>query len=265
MNLRLILMSFTQKGKIFPCSRSSMYRLTAQKKIRAASVFKHEAENLTNYLPVQFQDTIRVIFDARPPDSSKDFTRRISFDTTITVYGWPSRGGVIMLEDVSPADLDFLDLGRRDPPMLRHESREEEDRFCQKLLLLGAKWWDSNSRYSLLHSEVNIVELDKSNEPLPTMRERHWVSAAWPSTGGLVVSEFDTNMWGVEIETVLVPEDVARLRLYKSMDEKAQLLKERFRGKMWNVEDYRGNAFIGCWGLKKTGEVGEFQKTWLET
>jgi hypothetical protein len=73
-------------------------------------------------------------------------------------------------------------------------------------------------------------------------------------------------MWGVEIETVLVPEDVARLRLRTSMDEKAQMLKERFRGKMWgNVEDYRGNAFISCWGLKETGEVGEFQKTWSET
>src|SRR4051812_27265136 len=83
-------------------------------------------------------------------DASKDFTLRISFDTpTITVYGWPSRGGVIKLEDASPADSDFLDLDRRDPPMLRHKSREEEDGFCQKLLLLGAKWWDLNARYSL--------------------------------------------------------------------------------------------------------------------
>ena len=72
--------------------------------------------------------------------SSKDFTRRISFGTpTITVYGWPSGGGVIIFGDASPADLDFLDLDGRDPPMLRHESREEEDGFCQKLLLLGAK------------------------------------------------------------------------------------------------------------------------------
>lgn len=84
--------------------------------------------------------------------------------------------------------------------MLRHESREEEDGFCQKLLLLSAKWWDSNARYSLLNSgEVDIVEFDESDKPLPTMREGHWVSVAWPSTGGLVVSEFDTNMWGVEI------------------------------------------------------------------
>lgn len=49
------------------------------------------------------------------------------------------------------------------------------------------------------------------------------------------------------------------------MDEKAQMLRDRFRGKVWgSVEDYRGNAFIGCWGRKETSEVGEFQKTWLE-
>ena len=127
------------------------------------------------------------------------------------------------------------------------------------------KWWDLNARYSPLNSgEVDIVEFDESDKPLPMMRERHWVSVAWPSTGGLVASEFDTNMWDVEIETVLVPEDVTRLRLCMSMDEKAQMLKERFRGKMW-LEDYRGNAFIDCWGLKEAGEVGEFQNTWLET
>jgi hypothetical protein len=42
------------------------------------------------------------------------------------------------------------------------------------------------------------------------------------------------------------------------MDEKAQMLKDRFQGRAWGrVEDYRGNAFIGCWGRKETGEVGE--------
>ncbi|KAF2188681.1 hypothetical protein K469DRAFT_660444 [Zopfia rhizophila CBS 207.26] len=81
-------------------------------------------------------------------DSSKDVTHRISFDTpTIMIYGYPSRGGVIMLEDVSPTDLDFLALDRTDPPMFRHEDPEEEDAFCQRLLLLGAKWWDSMAQY----------------------------------------------------------------------------------------------------------------------
>ncbi|KAF2272645.1 uncharacterized protein EI97DRAFT_436730 [Westerdykella ornata] len=198
-------------------------------------------------------------------NASKDTTRRISFETpTIMIYGYPSRGGVIILEDASPTDLEFLALDRMDPPMFRHEDAEDEDLFCQRLLLLGPKWWDSLARYWLLNGEeVDRGELDESDEPVPTGRERCWISVAWPSAGGFVVSEFDTNMWGVEIEKELVPEDVARLRLCTSMDEKARILKERFRGKVWEqVEDYRGNAFIGCWGWKETGEVGEFQKTW---
>ncbi|KAF2876415.1 hypothetical protein BDV95DRAFT_482506, partial [Massariosphaeria phaeospora] len=197
----------------------------------------------------------------------RDFTRRISWDPlAIRVYGWPSSGGVVILEDASPADFHFLSLDRMQPPMLRHESCEAEDVFCEKLLLLGAKWWDSMARYLLLNfgdGYANIAALEESDEPLPPMRERHWVSVAWPSTGGLVVAEFDTNMWGVEIEKELVPDDVARLRLCIGMDGKAQILKERFRWTTWSsLKDYQGSTFIGCWGSKKSGEVGQFQQTW---
>jgi hypothetical protein len=199
--------------------------------------------------------------------ASKDLTKRIGFGDNVVVYGWPSRGGIMMLQDASPADMDFLDLDRTNPPMLRHESPEAEDDFCQKLVLLGAQWWDSYARYLLLEREMlGIIELDENYEPLPTMRERYWVSVAWPSTGGFVVSEFDTNMWGADDSTERVPRDVARLRLCNSMDEKAQVLQERFEGKVWGkVEDYRGNGFIGCWDQKESGEVGDFQKTWPET
>jgi hypothetical protein len=169
-------------------------------------------------------------------DPSELVTCRISFDaSSIRIYGYPSRGGVIILEDASPPDLDFLELDRTDPPMHRHDGPAEEDMFCQRLLLLGAKWW-----------------------------ERYWVSVAWPSSGGLVVSEFDTTIWGVEIGDIeCVPDDVARLRLCKNMDEKAQMPKDRFKGETWeSVGDYTGNAFIGCGVQKTSGEVGEFEKTW---
>jgi hypothetical protein len=127
-------------------------------------------------------------------DPHKDFTKRVDFDVTITIYGWPSRGGVIMLENASVVDFNFLRLDRLNPTLLRHRTREEEDTFSELLLLLGAKWWDSVARHWLLNnSDQDIAMLEDS--PLPTMRERYWVSVAWPSTGGLVVSEYDTNPW----------------------------------------------------------------------
>jgi hypothetical protein len=116
-------------------------------------------------------------------------------------------------------------------------------------------------RYRLLHSGImDPIQLEESNEPLPTMRERHCINIAWPSTGGLVVADWDTNMRGVEIEVELVLMDVARLQLCTGMDEKAEILRGRFGGKTWeSVKDYRGNAFLDCWETKMSGEVGKLQ------
>jgi hypothetical protein len=197
--------------------------------------------------------------------SRKDYKKRIEFDESVTVYGWPSRGGMISLENASGADFNFLGLDRLNPEMKRHKTREEEDAFCQRLLLLGAKWWDSVARHWLLNNpdQEDTAELD--NSPLPTMRERYWVSVAWPSTGGLVVSEYNTNMYPGGVETETVPDDVCRLVLCTTMDEKAAILKGRFEGKSWeSVNDYHGNAFVRCWETKYSGEVGELLQTWLE-
>ncbi|KAH8731838.1 hypothetical protein GQ44DRAFT_603934 [Phaeosphaeriaceae sp. PMI808] len=158
-------------------------------------------------------------------DGRKDVKKRLDFNSTITIYGWPSRGGVIVFEAASPADFDSLQLDRMDPPMHRYRTLEEEDVFCQKLLLLGAKWWDSVRRCILLTSEeTDIHALDESDEPEPTLRERYWASVAWPSTGGLVVSEWDTNMWGVGIHAEVAPTDIERLLLCTNMDERFMIL-----------------------------------------
>jgi hypothetical protein len=151
--------------------------------------------------------------------------------------------------------LDFPGINRMHPPEKRHENPDEEDKFCKKMLLLGVKWWDSYARFSLLKGADLldgdcISALEEGQEPEPPPKERYWVSVAWPSSGGLVVSEFDTNLWGMDRDAEnLVPEDVARLRLCRSMDEKAAMLRERFQGKTFtDVEEYQGNAFINCWG-----------------
>lgn len=67
-------------------------------------------------------------------------TLRINFlDNEVDVWGWPSRGGVIVLRYVTAVDFDFLGLDPVDPPMLRDRDQDTEDVFCQRLLLLGAK------------------------------------------------------------------------------------------------------------------------------
>lgn len=206
-------------------------------------------------------------------DPKRDFTRRIYFASSeVNLFGWPSRGGVIVLERAESPDFNFLGLDRIYPPEKRHENPDGEDEFCKKLLLLGAKWWDSISRYSLLkgadEGEADcIVALEEGPEPEPSLRERYWVCVAWPSSGGLVVSEFQTTVGPLGVnDDNFVPEDVARLRLCRNMDERAAMLKERFHGETFaNVKEYQGNAFIGSWSWKEDGEHGAFQQTWQES
>lgn len=212
------------------------------------------------------QDRLGPIHPSHP--SPFDSTRRtVVNDVDVLIFAWPSRGGVIILEHVEAVDFDFLGLDTLNPPSTRHESQIEEDAFCQQLLLLGAKWWDSEARWRFLKradelDERAIEALEEETEPAPTVRERRWVSVGWPTGGGLWVSEFETNLWGFEEDDNLVPFDTARLRLARTMDERCQVLKEHFKARFYdNISDYQGFAFINSWAMKETGEVGILVKS----
>lgn len=124
-----------------------------------------------------------------------DSTIRTEFsDTNVGIYAWPSLGGVIILDYADAIDFEFLGLDPVDPPLRRPSSTQvEEDGFAQRLLLLGAKWWDSEFRYSLVShleergsrsiaSDRLFGHIPISSEPEPTMREKRWVKVGWPLT-----------------------------------------------------------------------------------
>ncbi|KAH7406503.1 hypothetical protein DE146DRAFT_675902 [Phaeosphaeria sp. MPI-PUGE-AT-0046c] len=164
-------------------------------------------------------------------DSVKDLSTRVDFYEEITIFAWPSRRGAIVLERPCPADFDFLGLDRLDPPKKRHATRQEEDGFAQRLLLLGGS-----------DEEVMAAQLEL------TAREDAWVGAAWPSSGGLVVAEWPTMMYpgGRRMDEV-APDNVSKLFLCMTMDEKAAVLMDGLGGKRWKgVEDYEGKAFGEC-------------------
>lgn len=188
-------------------------------------------------------------------------------DTTTSISAWPSLGGVIILDDAEAIDFEFLGLNPLDPPLTRLDDQVAEDGFCQRLLLLGAKWWDSEARYSIVSAmEVGAVAnqrvdsafyLDK--QPAPTMREKRLLKVGWPSSGGLWVAEFDTAWAGVDEEDNLVPwdEELGRLRMARTMDERCAVLRDRFGARFYgDLKGYEGFGFFNCWGLKEKGEVG---------
>ncbi|KAL9618506.1 MAG: hypothetical protein Q9160_006762 [Pyrenula sp. 1 TL-2023] len=187
-------------------------------------------------------------------------------DIEVYVFAWPSKGGVIILEHTEGIDFEFLGLDPVNPPPTRLQNQAEEDVFCQRLLLLGAKWWDSEIRWRFLKAaderdEATIEALEEETEPAPTMRERRWVSVGWPTGGGLWVAEFDTTLWEIEEEHNIVPEDTARLRLARTMDERCQVLKEHLGGRYYeDISEYEGYAFLNSWNATEQGEVGPLLK-----
>ena len=212
-----------------------------------------------------------------PYDSS---IRSTFSDESSDIYAWPSRGGVIILNDAVTIDFEYLGLDPLDPPPHRLDDQDAEDDFCQQLLLLGAKWWDSEERYFFVagveqsangytgasygHHDGSFKNLSRPN---PTMREKRCVKVGWPSTGGLWVSEFDTTWAGVDEEAKLPPDDgLARVKLARTMDERCQILRDRFNAKFYNdISDYQGRAFIRAWEWKTTGEAGQVLLTPEET
>lgn len=173
------------------------------------------------------------------PSYPYNSSQRVRFtDDRARILAWPSRGGVIVLDEAEAMDFEFLGLDPLDPPMKRLPDDSEEDVFCQRLLLLGAKWWDSEARFTkVLEIESGAAPNHRVNgafiinkQPPPTMREKRLIKVGWPSTGGVWISEFDTTWAGVDEEDNLLDwdEDLGRLRMARTMDERCNMLRDRF-------------------------------------
>ncbi|MCJ1258679.1 hypothetical protein MMC24_006512 [Lignoscripta atroalba] len=202
------------------------------------------------------------------PTYPYDSSVRTKFNVfDVSIYAWPSRGGVIVLDTAEAIDFDFLGLNPLDPPLGRLDDQAAEDAFCQRLLLLGAKWWDSEARYSIIRTiemgEADSGRIDSAfylhKQPSPTMAEKRLIKVGWPSTGGVWIAEFDTTWAGVDEEDNLVPsdEEIVLLRMARTMDERCAMLRDRFKATFYqDLNSYEGYGFFNSWELKETGEVG---------
>lgn len=176
---------------------------------------------------IQNREPRRARIGAPPGPPPIDATLRTVFEeTSVSLWGWPSRGGLIVLQCATAVDFDFLGLERKKPPLRRHSSPSAEDDFCRRLLLLGAKWFDSRARYGFFRRlDVDpdaVAALEEDREPWLTRRERRWVAVGWPTAppGALWVAEFDTNLPGIEEEDNLLPGDATCVLLARDMDER---------------------------------------------
>ncbi|EME39229.1 hypothetical protein DOTSEDRAFT_138430, partial [Dothistroma septosporum NZE10] len=102
--------------------------------------------------------------------STRDRTR---FESDFSkVFGYPSSGGVLILPlDVAVAE--YLGISRL-KFVHRASDQIEEDAFCNRLRLLGAKWWTSEETYML-----KLIEFQEMTE----VEKRDGITAGWPGKG----------------------------------------------------------------------------------
>lgn len=198
--------------------------------------------------------------------------RRIVFnDGSVTLWAWPSRGGLIVHEHATALDFGFLNLSPVEFALYRDPDPAAEDAFAQRLLLLGAKWFDSQARRAFVAGveEREDVELDAirlGEQPAPNAMERRWISVAYPDgegpAGGFWVAEFDTPMLGWDGREKCVPLGVAeQVPMARNMQEKAQII-ERIGGKFYaSMDAYDGMACLDTWRAKSTGFFGPLEGT----
>lgn len=123
-----------------------------------------------------------------PHDPSQE--RMEVTDNDIRIYGWPSKGGCITLEHVDAVDFNFVGLDRIYLSYNKFQDQQEEDVFCQRMLLLGGKWWSSFERRDLFYrvatdDEYAITDMKNDPQLVFNAQERLWIAVGWPSIGGL--------------------------------------------------------------------------------
>ncbi|KAL7808606.1 hypothetical protein V8C26DRAFT_423438 [Trichoderma gracile] len=99
------------------------------------------------------------------------------------VRGWPSKGGIYILEDCVGLELDFLKLDRFQKPPQRPPSGPdadaEEEAHCNRMRQLGAVWWENEEQWAM---ETIIAPYQSS-----LRRVQRFVKTGWPAGGGVWV------------------------------------------------------------------------------
>lgn len=195
-------------------------------------------------------------------------SRRTSLNQdTIILHGWPSRGGVIVLENATPPDFDFLHLDTLDPPLRRDPDQTAEDTFCRALLCLDAAWWDSEARYNFIRKLENGDEeaheaAQADHNLAPSRRERGWVRVAWHSQlpTALCVLECEKIIMGRAGGEKLRPRSYGLVSLARTMDERFTVLQGLGGTVSASFDDCQGPTFLKAWEENHQGEKQSLQK-----
>jgi hypothetical protein len=171
-------------------------------------------------------------------------TERLSLSTlggSNTVICWPSVGGLIIADRVTPVELTFLSLPRFTSTP-RSLNQSAEDAFCRQLRKIGGKWfpghWDWWAKYVQMSRGMTISEMEV-------------LTLGWPESGGVWVLRRQSR-WGEDRGWSL------RVRNAVSIQERCEAI-EMSGGVFY--ERPEENVFVK-WLLDGFGEKGRFDDDW---
>jgi len=122
---------------------------------------------------------------------------------------WPSVGGIIVVQDFSSVELDYIGFSPGDQGLERYPEQDKEDELCRQLRRIGGKWWPSYFEY-VWATEMQMRYISAT--------EKEVLLLGWPSTGGV---------WVVRLENRTVSWEGSNLtKLTSTMDERCEVLKQ---------------------------------------
>jgi hypothetical protein len=122
---------------------------------------------------------------------------------------WPSVEGIIVVQDFSNVELDYIGFNPGDQGLERYLEQDMEDKLCLQFRRIGGKWWLSYFDY-VWATEMQMRYMSAS--------EKEVLLLGWPSTGGV---------WVVRLDNRTVPWKGSNLtKLASTMDERCEALKQ---------------------------------------
>ena len=191
---------------LFTVSLKPLYRLGIGNWIHVNSTAWARLAERTQHLVTSIQSLL-ARFPASPPQSrglqacppSTNPKDSLPVASSLPTTGLPSTAGLLaavlpslrtpsLLTSLSETSAQLI-YSSTAPP-----TKSRKTRSAQRLLSLGAKWWDSVSRYLFgtrvsVHDPRAITDLEEGRAPFLTMRERRWVKVGW-------LSEPQGGLWG---------------------------------------------------------------------
>jgi hypothetical protein len=172
---------------------------------RSASISSTYASMAIDASPSTFEDVVSCLVQTYPR-----ITSRTAFNSDgCTIYGYPSTGGILVKDNATILDMNFLSLPRFDA-VERSFDRAEEDAFCERLRRVGATWWQYNCEW--------LDNLMEHCDELVTDEQKRIMVYGWPSDG--------RGVWVLKYQqSGDLPDVFGKVRMAADMEEKIEAMK----------------------------------------